>query len=257
MNKTLDLVNNNKVIIVAFANIAYRDVIVNWIFAMEKLKITNFVIICLDKELEVYLKKIDIPTLFCPCENNLNTLWVHRIIVIQKILSLGYHVIHSDADAVWIKNPIPTFIENQPFDLIFSQGTIWPLDVYNTWKLVLCCGFFYVKSNPKTLAFFIELKTQVEIEGDDQLSLNRLLFKKIKKWKIKDSYNLTYNKKIFKCSPHIMTAKTETMQIACLPHLKFQRIKEDYSGIYIKHIISNKNSLDIISTLKENKCWYI
>ena len=48
--------------------------------------------------------------------------------------------VHSDADAVWLKNPLISFGKTA-FDLLASQGTIWPLDVFEQWRFVLCCGF--------------------------------------------------------------------------------------------------------------------
>ena len=256
MKEYLEKISENNTIIIVFANTDYQIVIENWIISIQQLKIKNFLVICLDKPLYLHLKTLGIPALLKPCSTNLNLLWIHRLEVIDEILQLNYNIVHSDADAIWIKNPLNKFIYNQPFDLIFSQGTIWPPDVHQVWEFVLCCVFFYVHSNPSTLALFKELIAQVRIEKDDQLSINRLLLKNIKEWNIIETYYLTYNNKKFKCSKNIMSAKFNNISIACLPHEKFQRIKEESGDIYVKHLISNKKAESIMTVLKENDCLY-
>ncbi len=250
---TAALAENNTVIL-SFANSDYLPVIENWINALNHLNIKNYIVICLDQEVYDHLLQQGNPVLLRPCINELGSLWVHRIDVIKEFLDVGFNVLHSDADAVWLKNPLGKYIYNQPDDMIFSQGTVWPPDIHEKWQFVLCCGLFYVKSNLAVLNFFELLAIRVREDKDDQVSINRMLYEASIKWEIGDSYLLPFREKEFICSDEIIKGKNSALSIAVLPHRKFQRLCEESDDIYVKHILSQKNSTDILDTLKANNC---
>ena len=246
--------SENNTIILSFANSDYFPVIENWINALSHLKIKNYRVVCLDQEIYTLLLQQGIPVLLRPCVNELGSLWIHRIDVIKEFLDEGIDVLHSDADAVWLKNPLEQYIYNQSYDMIFSQGTIWPPDIHEKWQFVLCCGFFYVKSNTSALNFFELLATRVRADKDDQVSINRMLYETSMTWEIDDHYSLPFREKAFICSDKIIKGKNDTLSVAILPHGKFQRLQENNDDIYVKHILSQKKSTDILETLKANGC---
>jgi len=242
--------------IIVFANYNYLPVLENWMIAMRNLKIDNYLIIALDEQLYMHLKDKNISTLLRPCELNLGKLWIHRVEVILELLTEGYDVIHSDADAVWLKNPLP-YLENLPQDMIFSQGTIWPPDVQKKWGFVLCCGFFIIRSNKKTLQFTKNLLERVKNDKDDQVSCNRLLMEMQTNWgEPTDSYSIDFREKQFICSPQVRTGKCQKLTLALLPHKKFQRIYEENKEVYIRHLISEKDNDNIVDILKKSGCWF-
>jgi hypothetical protein len=51
-------------------------------------------------------------------------IWFERTRAVQQLLTLGYTVIHTDADALWFKDPLPelTSLAKAGHDLIFSRG---------------------------------------------------------------------------------------------------------------------------------------
>ena len=254
LNNILNNNDNKNSIIIVFANNDYLPVLNNWMNAIKRLDIKNYLIIALDEKLHNELSERNIPAIIRECNIKTENLWIHRIMVIQEILEHGIHVLHSDADAVWFKNPLNGYIHNGNFDMIFSQGTIWPREIYHKWGFVLCCGLFYVKSNTATLKFFDELKIRVEIDKDDQISINKLLDDNLINWEMKDGYNLSYNNNIFRCFNDVITGTTSDMKIALLPHSKFQRVRDSGDDVYIKHIISEKNTMSIMQVLEENDC---
>jgi len=246
-----------KTIIIVFANYDYLDVLENWLAAMRRIQVDNFLIISLDEKLHHYFQEKKINSLFRPCELDLGKLWIHRVDVILELLEEGYDVIHSDADAIWLKDPQP-FLQTLPQDMIFSQGTIWPPDVQEKWGFVLCCGFFMIHSNLQTVEFVKRLARRVRNDRDDQLSCNRMLLEEGLIWEIpKETYTLSFRGHDFTCSHKCITGKTKTLSTVLLPHSKFQRLAESSKDVYVKHLISEKSSDDIMEVLAANGCKFI
>ena len=242
-------------LVIVFANHNYLPVLQNWLTAMDRLKIDNYLIIALDKDLHTYLKDKSIPTLLRPCELDLGKLWVHRVEILLELMKQGYDVIHSDADAIWLKDPLP-YLNALPQDMIFSQGTIWPPDVQEKWGFVLCCGFFMLRSNKKTLHFMQDLLKRVKEDKDDQVSCNRLLLEMNTIWDEPiHSYTIDFRDKQFVCTPTVRNGACGKLTLGLLPHNKFQRIFEEADDVYVKHLISEKNSEDILDVLKNHGCW--
>lgn len=245
----------NKTIILVFANYGYLTVLENWIYFIRKLNISNYKVIALDDRLYEYLKNKNIETTYRPCELDLGKLWVHRVEVIKEFIDEGYDVIHSDADAVWVKNPLVE-LNNTKGDLIFSQGTFWPLNIHSKWGFVLCCGLFVIRNNAKTKTFLNQWSTNVKIYKDDQVSLNNLLDEKKIMWDESEFYELEFRNKKFKCFDITLNGKTkDNLAVSMLPHKEFQRIQESSNNIFVKHIISEKNSESILEVLKHNNCF--
>ena len=246
----------NKPHIIVFANYNYLPVLENWIIAIQKTGITNYLIISLDEKLHLYLRQRSIHTLLRPCELDLGKLWIHRVEVILEFIAKGHDIIHSDADAIWLKDPLP-YLNDLPQDMIFSQGTLWPPDIQKKWGFVLCCGFFMLRSNKNTLAFMQKLLERVKQDKDDQVSCNRLLFEEGLTWNMpKETYNLTFREHTFICSNDYITGETPSFSVALLPHSKFQRLFEECDNIFVRHLISEKTSEGIVDVLKNSACWF-
>ena len=68
---------------------------------------------------------------------------------ILKYLQLGYNVLYSDTDSVWLKNPFPHLV---------GEFDIWAqLD-----HVMHCTGFLAIKTNQRTLQFVREWRTYME-----------------------------------------------------------------------------------------------
>ena len=257
LNALLQKYSDNKTIIIAFANYQYKEVLDNWIFALERIEIYNYLIISLDKELFKYLRQKNIPTFYYKTGANLNELWINRIRILKDIINKDYNVIHSDADAIWLKNPLSEFFYNQSCEVVFSEGTVWPPDIYEKWGFVLCCGFFGIKSNKATKKLINDVYDDVKKSGDDQVSFNRIIYSHGTKWKIDGHYKLSFKDKSFLCSKKIIYGTNQYYKTAVLPHYLFQRINEDNKSAYVKHLISEKNSMSVIELLKKNDLYFI
>ena len=91
-----------------------------------------------------------------------------------------------------LDDPI-TYCESLGVDVAFSQGTIWPPKVYDKLGVVLCCGFFYLRSSPQTIELLESWQSAIQVDCDDQKSLNELLMDKGLAWPVKEDYVLIYN----------------------------------------------------------------
>ncbi|KAL5995385.1 hypothetical protein ACLOJK_025444 [Asimina triloba] len=72
------------------------------------------------------------------------TRW-QRIEVLFSVLELGYHFILTDADVMWLRNPLPHFTSGA--DIIFSGDT-------SDWSNRENGGFYYVRSTDMTVEFY-------------------------------------------------------------------------------------------------------
>ena len=94
--------------------------------------------------------------------------------IISYLLEKGYNILHSDLDAVWLKNP--TCFLSMDYDIIASIGT-FPKDVFERIGYTLCMGWIYYSSTNITKDLLKNtLKIKVKDNFDDQRELNRELF---------------------------------------------------------------------------------
>ncbi len=242
-------------LVLVFADSGYQEILTNWYEHSHRFTQDNLLIIALDEKIFKSLLEKNIPAYLLAWSGKLNSLWIERVKLIYQLLSFGYIVIHSDVDAVWLKNPID-YCEKIDADIIFSQGTIWPPAVHETLSVVLCCGFFMLRPTEKSLSFLKDWLQLVEIDGDDQRALNQLLLSKGLSWNLSDSnYTLEWNIKQFNCfNSTQITAVENDLIIALLPHHLFQRLPENKPGIVV-HPLSKKEGLATKQVLKKNDCW--
>ena len=246
MNDTMKLVSLletysvNKTIIISFCNKTFLKKLNIWTGYFNALKLSNLLIISLDKKTYRYLKKKNIPTHLVPCKGDRTDIFILRVGIFKQLIHLGYTFIHSDLDAFWLKDPCEKYFYNQPDDFIFSPGTIWPNDIHKKWGFVLCCGLFYARSNKYTEKVLNEVYIDVQQAKNDQSSFNRIIDKDNLKWIIDNKYFLSFNGKRFLCSKSIIKGIGDKLSVSVLPHALFQRVSEDSTSIYVKHLIDKK-----------------
>ena len=171
-------VNNN--IIICFINLRYLPVAINWISFINKLNISNYLIVATDMQSYKELKRRGVNSVFVRGMGqkfSQGKFWLFRLKNIFKVLASGVNVIHSDSDAIWAKNPIPDFIlQNKKYDIISSiahKGNAHPPGVRKILGFTLCMGFIYFKSCKGTVEF---LKKSInEFDKTDQKTINGLL----------------------------------------------------------------------------------
>ena len=232
-------------VIITFANSFYADVLMNWLVALSLQSIDNYVVIALDRELHATLSDRGIPSLLCELKSDLGDLWVQRIRVFATLCDAGVDFVHSDADAVWLRDPRQLYFTDADVDLIASQGTVWPPDVHQQFGFVLCCGLFRLRSTPVSRQLLTELESHVLVSRDDQVSLNRLLAARSIKWHVEpaDGYYLALGTKRFLCSRSLIRGDAaDGLRTAILPHHLFQRVPVNLDDQpYVSHFLTPKD----------------
>ena len=175
--------------------------------------------------------------------------------VALQLLQEGYNCIFSDADALWISDPIPN-IENLDFDIAFQVGS-FPKETRHKWGFSACTGFVVFKPSAKTSNL---LKNAIErFDGSDQRSLNETLLHDYEiqwedypsDWKhcrMEDGWTKT----LFGCC-----ARTN-LRLAALPHSLYQRhnvTKKDWPHAIVCHPNSPKDQEAKVEVFKSLDLW--
>ena len=259
IEKLLEEVDRKKedgTIILTIGNSDYLQVIENWASYLIDKKISNYLVIALDEELADHLANENIPHFFIPFDKDLEGFWRLRIALVSKILADGTGVIFSDADAIWLRDPRVDLIENKKVDLVFSQGTTWPGQAFNTWGFVMCCGFFYAAPTLGALELFGTLE-QIECKRfDDQKELNLEVLRRGVTWQIEDPEVVKLDSdKELTCSRQRIVGISESLKIDILPYMLYQRPVIDTECGTVIHPLSPKKQLGTINTLLQHDLW--
>lgn len=245
---------------ITFANIKYLPVLLNWLLFLERQNIRNVHIFSLDQELHCLLAERGFATTLCGSTNSRPALWQLRVQVFADLIRNGIDFIHSDADAVWLRDPWPLIAAAQ-VDISSSQGTIWPLDVTRRRGFVTCCGFFHAKSNARTQAFFNDLVPHTTATGDDQISLNRLLESYETVWDLPADrqYFLSYDCTEFSCYATTAVGRSQKngLSVGLLPHHAFQRLSVPTQPVYVKHPLDSDRGRPPQEHLRGEGCWLL
>jgi hypothetical protein len=213
-----------------FANKAYSQVLDNWLAHAETVGFNHVMVVSLDEEIHADLKMRGVRSILAAQDGSLAELWMLRAHWFSFLCRSGVDFIHTDADAVWLKNPVD-YCFDLPADVILSQGTIWPPDVLQSWGFVLCCGFFAVRACQAAQHLFEKVAYRTAIEGDDQLALNRILMEGRVKWHTDGvSRELKmYSKLQYAIFDEPVFGQMGDLRLALLPYKKFQRIPLQFS----------------------------
>lgn len=240
--KKIFSVLNNNYLIISFCSYDYIDLAEMWITELSKLNITNYIIISTDQKTYEYLKSKNINTELRNYDKN-ETFWIYRIKILKSFFekNTNDYLIHSDLDAIWKKNICEDlFKENNNIDLFFSQGTIFPKEYLEKHKFVLCCGFFCIKYNKKTLNFFNNYIKNLEIIKDDQKAINMALINT--KWNINEKCKILPNKEYVYYEYDVNGYNPDyDLNLLLISFNKIQREFLDKNG-YIYHLLTSKNN---------------
>ncbi|EGV27594.1 hypothetical protein ThidrDRAFT_4593 [Thiorhodococcus drewsii AZ1] len=242
--------------IVTFANEAYIPVARNWLAAIDAAGVSAPVrIIALDAATRDAFSAGRV--LYRPCDAaHLANLWTFRISVLRALLAEVHWLIHSDADAVWMRDPLP-IIADCATDMVFSQGTVWPPDVHARHGIVLCCGFFSLRNTGPVRRFMAQLEARVTLDRDDQVSVNRLMDEGGLEWAVEEPYTIPFRDTVFRASHRIIRSREDhPVSVSVLPHHLFPRLMDgSVSEVIVAHPLSPKTCADKIAVLSQLGLW--
>jgi hypothetical protein len=180
MNRTAngEVVGRREYRIVVTSTSAYFGLFLNWLYYYNRLcPIADFIFfVCFDKYIEKRLLKYGFECGFVhylPSKGAHQRLWLIRGIVVKKLLIIGYDVILTDSDAIWLQNPFP-FLNQFPSSDIIASRASFPEEVYERLGATLCMGFVYFQTNPAVITLWTSIVDEMvkNKQPDDQRTLN-------------------------------------------------------------------------------------
>jgi Nucleotide-diphospho-sugar transferase len=248
-------------VVIAFADSRYTDILMNWLVALALLKVDNYLVIALDRELHGLLVARGIPCVLGKLDGDLGDLWVERVRVFAALCAAGIDFIHSDVDAVWLRDPRNAYFAPGDIDLIASQGTVWPHDVHQRFGFVLCCGLFSLRSSAASRQLLAELLSDVTTTRDDQVSLNRLLANRQTVWRTPpaDTYYVTAGPMRFLCSKTpIFGHAADGLRVSVLPHHLFRRLPlQPNDSPFVSHPLTPKEPKAKLVEFARSGCLFV
>ena len=167
--------------ILGFTDHSYAPIAVKWYENLQKLGYKNHFIIALDYTAYKYAVKHDCRSELAEIASNStrnfkSNLWQTRIDVVGQQLGMGFDVLVSDIDSIWLRK---FALEKLPekYDLYNSYGHNFPKEIYNKQGFVFCGCFIAFRNTNETKKFVQKWseKCQTRTHCDDQRELNLLL----------------------------------------------------------------------------------
>ena len=175
-----------------FGTAGYRNTIARWIGHARAAGCEHFRIVCLDRALLEALRAageaeraVDFHELLpdapradfaaLPEKDRLKALTPLRVRLFRRLAGAGCDFIHSDADALWLRDPRPWLMRSRGYDLLLSQGTVHPRAHYRRHRFTVCAGFFLCRANARTRNFFERVEALAATDPSDQVRMNAVL----------------------------------------------------------------------------------
>lgn len=191
-NHQMSTANPPKLIVILAVNYAYRHLALNFICNLRRLHLSNYLVLAMDSSVYQFLRtnganvfhhvvntspgrrllsQPDDPNLFGTA-SFLETSR-RKSMLVQTVLQLGYSVVFSDVDVVWLKNPIPILIQHSE-DFVLQSDTAYPkTDPLN---FNVNSGFYLVRSNVRTVTTLKAIvKYSAAIRRSEQKAFNYVL----------------------------------------------------------------------------------
>jgi hypothetical protein len=249
LNNVAREVSVDNLVVCVFANRDYVPVLDVWNKFFKKTANCKYLVFALDRETHEFCFQHGLDVFFTPFEGDWLSFMRHQMLLTRKILDLGYTILVSDVDALWIKNPID-FTLSQDSDLVFSPGTIQPPRAHAQWGNVLCTGYFLVRPSDKVDSFLDCVQERMLREGD-QPAINHELLERGMKWDSQDSvYKIEFREKSILQTITPRRGAAGGLTVTLLPNRYFQRLTEDEDA-YVIHPIAPKKCADKLRVFKD------
>jgi hypothetical protein len=219
----------------------YRGVLLNWMAHMQHLKISNYIVICVDDKTH---------TLVGDWQNGGNGLYASGCTSSNKIFEIRHRVaevlltdnnltvILSDADCIWLTDFYESWLSPHRYSVdIIAQMGKYPVHAFIKYGATACAGFVVVNPTSGGKRFYREYISRMTANQDDQMVLNTVLgdmnafhFEERLSQTLHVPINDTVN--LHMATPvSTGNVSSEPIQMALLPHMKFPRIVVEKHGI--------------------------
>jgi len=233
-------------VVLTFGNHRYGSVIVNWMVGMHRLGVDNYEVICMDDELAAFMISIGRPcSAMQEVGGDLQHVWLFRLRVLERLLHKGTDVLLSDADAVWLRNPLD-FLGSG--DIVASRG-ILPIPMAAQLGATVCMGWAFFRGTP-AVARFVGSEVLARYVDDDQVAVNDALVAK----------GLHFPSRLdFMNSTGIDNGSAGDISVRLLDHRRFQRIcnPSTFGKAYVAHCLCSKDGQTKKVKARENGLWFL
>lgn len=200
----------------------------NFVYHMElhsSLTRNNLYVVCVD-ETSTEFMETDLRVRCVPYDHgggwSRGHVWMLRVKVCRCLVLAGYNVLVSDADAVWLNDPIGDMnrlgIENSN---IIGQRDTRPMDLAGYWGTTLCFGFLYFRAGGNIMTRLLDNTTTIAMKNyDDQKAFNFALFSLGIVWDDDSDMAVQSSKGV---GSGVITDGDVRFEVSILPHSTYPR----------------------------------
>lgn len=230
----------------------------------------NLYLVCLDTKSVSYFEALGIPCVRYDCMDCKLTrpkIWVLRFEVAKCLLNSGHDVLMSDADAVWIHDPVDDFASHEYRDsnIVGSRGTR-PQALSDKWGSSICMGFALFRAGGNAMQVFLTVMGEFAKRlGDDQNAVNEALNELGVIWDPTSDMGFENSTRPGTGMIHNITnvyGDEESFKVSLLPHSKYPRRCREHghhstiSNItVVAHCLSNEKGEPMAAWMKEEDLW--
>jgi hypothetical protein len=230
---------------VVFTDAPFAEITRNWLAHLDALGIRRRLVLALDDAAETSFPGETVVRLRATGG------WGARLLALEWLARAGIDFICSDADAVWLRDPMPWF-DDARFDLVFSPATNRPTPMWRRWGFTVSSGLFGVRANEKTAAFLSAVRATGEV-GDD--ALNAALLTRGVAWDdLEPGYQLGRANPMV-CYREVLPGASDDLAVALLPHHLFPRLPIAAPTARVRHPLGPDAPAARVATLRAFGCW--
>jgi Nucleotide-diphospho-sugar transferase len=270
-------INNANELSFAIVSKEYIQTGLNWIYAMFRLGLDNFFIIAGDGFTSETLDARGIPNVLAVIdESEFDGSFVSstgfsakglavsafKFPVAHFLVESGYSVVLSDADAVWLRDPMPYL---RSADVAFQRIVYHPPAIATQWGFAGCGGFLSFRHAGKTVSFLERCIQEHRLLFCDQVAFNLALLQGHPDWYCEDAdwmlpvSDLQHSKgaleaAFIKYTEYAIKGhlRRDGLQLLALPHDKFWRhalVAHSLRDMVVCHPNSPKDDLEKMKLL--------
>ncbi|CAM9906685.1 unnamed protein product, partial [Ectocarpus fasciculatus] len=150
--------------------------------------------------------------------------------VVMQVVNAGHDVILSDADALWLADPMKDF--SLPIiresSIVASRGG-FPHDLAHQWGSTMCMGFIFFRAAGKRIGEFVAVMNELVLKNaNDQVSVNKAAKNLGIVWDKKGS-DMRYEKSLAfggGTIDSLVDDESRPFRVTLLPHSTYPRICE-------------------------------
>jgi hypothetical protein len=187
-------VHDNREIGFTIISKEYIQTGLNWVYAMRRLGLKNFLIVAGDQTTADILDELGVANVVANVDDQgFDASFVShdgfsakglsmialKFPVARVLLAHGYSVVFSDADAVWLNDPMP-YVRDA--DVAFQRVVYHPAPIAPLWGFTACTGFVAFRHAPNTIAFLDQCIIEQQSFRCDQVSLNLAMLEAEPDW---------------------------------------------------------------------------